>query len=213
MKEEKNKTTSVNNIDIKECAKKSLNAVKGILTKPVEAVKDFVTDSNYISGIILIVVAALSTGIYKLATLKRIYDASSSSWFKPEQPEYLKEFFTTCGTNLLEYALVAILGYIIISKFLKGKATLKEMVSAVGISLSLVIISYIVNSILIFIESDAINYIMSYLATFATIYSYLIIYQSVKEVGSIDKNTVFLSVASMTVCATVVMDICNKLFN
>ena len=207
--EEKTKT---NNIDIKESGKACLNAIKNVFVKPLDAIKEFVTDNNFISGIIMIVVAALSTGIYKLATLKSAYDQLDNGWFKAPKPEYLKEFFTTFGTNLLEYALVALIGYLIISKLMKGSATLKQVVSAVGISLSLVIITYLVNSILVFIDKEVIVYIMSYLRTFATIYSYMILYQAVKKIGGIDKNKVFLSVASMSVCATVVMDILNKLF-
>lgn len=210
--EVKEVTVKTSNIDIKASGKSGLNAIKNIFFKPVDAIKDFVADNNFIAGIIMIVVAALSTGIYKLATLKSAYDKLDNSWFKAPKPEYLKEFFTTFGTNLLEYALVALIGYLIISKLMKGSATLKQVVSAVGISLSLVIIAYLVNSILVFIDKEVIIYIISYLRTFATIYSYMILYQAVKEVGGIDKNKVFLSIASMSVCATVVMDILNKIF-
>ena len=212
MEEKVKETTKTSNIDIKASSKSSLDAIKNIFTKPVEAIKDFVTDNNFISGIIMIIVAALSTGIYKLATLKSAYDQLSNGWYKAPKPEYLKEFFTTSGTNLLEYALVAVIGYIIISKLMKGTATIKQMVAAVGISLSLVIISYLANSILIFIDKEVISYIMSYLRTFAYIYSYIILYQAVKEVGGIDQNKVFLSVASMSVLATVTIDIVNKIF-
>ncbi len=199
--------------DFKKSCLDCLDVFKNIFTKPVEAIKEFVDDNKFLSGIIMVVATALSTGIYKIASLKRVFDDASSGWFKPEQPEYLKEFFTTFGANLLEYALIAILGYVIISKFLKGKITIKQSIIAVGISLSLVIIANLVNSILVFIDSEAVSYIMGYIFTFAKIYCYLILYKAISEVGKIDKNRVFLSVASMTVLATVTIDILDKLFN
>ena len=200
------------NFDIKESCMTCLNGLKNIFIKPVEAIKDFVADDNFISGIIMIVVAAITAGIYKLATLKRAYDMVNSGWLKAK-PEYLKEFFTTFGVHILEYALIVALGYLIVSKIFTGKTTFKQMISTVGISLSLVIIANLINSILVFIDAEAISYIIKYLSRFAMIYSYLIIYFAIKEIGKIDENKLFLSVASMTVCATVTIDILNKLFN
>ena len=189
--EVKEKTAvKTSNIDLKESSVDCLKALKGVIIKPVDAVKEFVQDNKLVAGIIMIVVTAIATGIYKLATLKSTYDQTKSAfsyWHSSPEPEYLKEFFTTCGTNLLEYALIVVIGYIIVSKLLKGKATWKQMVAAVGISLSLVLIANLVNSILVFIDKEAIIYIMSYIRTFATIYSFLILYQAVKEVGEIDK--------------------------
>lgn len=194
-------------IDFKECGKSGLNAIKNIFCKPFDAIKEFVTDSNFITGIIMIVVAALSMGIYELATLKRMYDGNS--YYKPE---YLKEFFTTFGESLLQYALLAVFGYLLITVIFKGKATIKQMISAVGLSLSFVIVAYLASSILIFIDADVINYIISYIHIFADIYTYLILFVAIKEVGQIDKNKLFLATACMFVLAKMGMDIYLKIF-
>lgn len=195
-------------IDFKECGKSGLDAIKNIFCKPFDAIKEFVTDSNFITGIIMVIVAALSTGLYKIASLKRAYDGLSKYY----KPEYLKEFFTTAGENLLEYALLAVFGYLLITIIFKGKATIKQMVSAVGLSLSFVIVAYLASSILVFIDAEIISYIISYLHMFAGIYSYLIIFIAIKEVGEIDKNKLFLATACMFVLATMGMDIYHKLF-
>ena len=67
------KVTNNTQIDLKESSIDCLNVFKKIFTKPFEAIKDFVCDNKFIAGIIMIVVAALTTGIYKIATLKSMY--------------------------------------------------------------------------------------------------------------------------------------------
>ena len=200
--------TQKGDFDIQASMKAILNAIKGVFTKPIDAIKEFVTDNNFIAGIIMIICAALTTGIYKLAILKRSYDGISKYY----KPEYLKEFFTTFGEHLLQYALLAIFGYLIISLIFKGKTTIKQMAAAVGISLSLVIISYLASSILVFIDAEVVTHIISYIHLFASIYTYLIMFIAVKEVGEIDKNKLFLSVACMFIAASIGMDIYSKLF-
>lgn len=210
---EKEKKVEVNNIDFKESGLECVNVFKTIFTKPLDTIKEFVVDNKFISGIMMILVAAITAGLYKLATLKSVYDQINTGYFKSPKPEYLKEFFTTCGNDLLRYALIVVIGYLIINKCLNGKTSLKQMINAVAISLSLVLIANLVNSILVFIDGDAIVYIRTYLTSFASIFSYLVLYKSVKETSKVDQNKLFLSVASMVVFATVVIDILDKLFN
>lgn len=218
-----------NQIDLKESSIDCLNVFKKIFTKPFEAIKEFVCDNKFIAGIIMIVVAALTTGIYKIATLKSMYSASSASSFNTSdlsslfgslsnglsvsEPEYLKEFFTTFATNLVEYALIVMIGYLIISKLLKGKTTWKYMVTAVALSLSVVLVGNLLNSLLAFIDGDFIGNIRSYISSIAYIFSILALYESVKEISGINKDRLFVAVASMSVFATVIIDVFQKLFN
>ncbi len=226
-------TSNVSNtpVDVKENFMDCVNVFKKIFTKPFEAIKEFVCENKYVAGIIMTVVAALSTGIYKIATLKNMYSANSSidsftaSDFSDmlsnvlsggsigsREPEYLKEFMTTFATNLVEYALIIAIGYFIVSKLLKGTASFKQMITAVGISLSIVFAANIINSILVFIDGELIANIRVYISSFATILSTLILYGSVKQVSGVDENKLFVSIASMSVFATIVMDIIQKLF-
>ena len=215
-KEKKNeieKKAELNNIDLKESSLECLNVFKTIFTKPIDTIKDFVVDNKFVSGIIMILVAAITAGLYKLATLKSVYDQVNVGYFKAPKPEYLKEFFTTCGCDLLKYALIIVIGYLIINKCLNGKTSIKQMINAVAISLTLVLVANLVNSILVFIDGEAITYIRSYLFSFSTIFSYLVLYESVKETSKVDSNKLFVSVTSMVVLATVAIDILDKLFN
>ena len=222
--------TTGEGVDFKQSCKDCLEVVKGIFTKPFDVIKSFVCENKYVAGIIMIVITALSSGLYKIATLKNIYSSSSASSFNTsdlssllssalsgdlstKEPEYLKEFMTTFATNLVEYALIALLGYLVISKLFKGKASIKEMLTAVGVSLAVVLVANLLNSILVFVDAEFMGYIRSYIATFASITSILVLAGAVNQVAGIDKNKLFVSVASMSIFATAVMDIVQKLFD
>ncbi len=234
-KEEKTKTVEtveVEAVDVKQSFMDCLNVFKKIVTKPFEAIKEFVTENKYVAGIIMIVCTAIATGIYKIATLKNMYSANSASRFNANdlgdlfsaalsggslssfaKPDYFKEFMTTFAYSLVEYAALVFIGYLVITKLFKGNATIKHMLTAVGISLSLVLVANLVNSIIIFIDGEAIGYIRTYVMTFASIFSTLILYEGVKSVAEIDKEKMFLGIASMSICATIVIDIAHKIFN
>ena len=224
------KVETVEAVDIKESFMDCLGVVKTIVTKPVNTVKEYVCENKYVTGIIMIVLTAIATGIYKIATLKNIYSSSSADSFNASdfsdlldsalsgnsfsaEPDYLKEFMTTFAYNLAEFALIAVIGYFVISKVFKGTATIKEMFSVVGVALAVVLCANLVNSILVFIDGEAIGYIRGYVSTFGVIFSYLLIYEGITKVANIDKEKVFLNVASMCILVTVVIDIFHKLFN
>lgn len=222
-------TNTSSKIDVKESLMDCVNVFKKVFTKPVEAIKEFVCDNKFIAGIIMIVVAAISAGIYKIATLKNMYSSSNANSFNlgdfsdllssaltggdiATKPAYFKEFLNTFAIRLVEYGLVVLLGYLIISKILKGVTTWKQMITAVAISLSVVLTANLINSVLVFINGDFIGNIRTYITSFASILSVLILYKSVDEVSQIDKNKVFMSIASMSVFATVVIDVAKKIF-
>lgn len=216
-------------VEVKKSCLDCVNVFKKIFTKPFDAIKEFVCENKFIAGIIMIVVAAITSGLYKIASLKSMYSSSNMSSFNKEdissllssafsgnlstEPQYLKEFFTTFATNLAEYALIVVIGYFIIAKLLKGKATWKNMITAVAISLSVVLAANIINSILVFIDGEFIGNIRNYVSSLASILSVLILYGSINEFGKIDKNKLFITVASMLVAATLVMDVIQKIFN
>lgn len=217
--------------DVKGSLMDCVKVFKGIFTKPLDVIKNFVSENKFISGIILAVVAALSKGIYKIAYLKSMYSATKSvsdlsagdlsslissaltGELSVAKPEYFKEFMTTFAMNALEYALIIVLGYLIISKLFKGTASIKEMVAAVGLSLSVVLVATLLNSVLVFIDGDFIVNLRGYLSSFASILSMLILYGSVKHVSGVDENKLFVTVASMSVFATIVMDLVQKIFD
>ena len=206
VKEEK--TASVKpSIDIKESFSNVLNAVKGIFTKPFETINELVTDSNFITGIILIVITALASGLSTVINLSHIYSKYDSGL----KPKYVEEFFKSFSVDLVKYAAIAFIAYLVISVILKGKATWKETLSATGLSLIITTISIIIHTILIFFEGDLVVYISGYVSTFAAAFFMVVLYEGLKAKASIDKNKLFISLAGILVGAEIVVDLFNKI--
>ena len=230
-KETKTTTTTTETVDVKESFMDCLNIFKKIFTKPFEAIKEFVCDNKFVSGIIMIVATAISTGLYKIATLKNIFEATSGSKFNsgdlgdylnaalsggsfgPAKPDYVSEFFKTFAYSLVEYAAIALIGYLIVAKLFKGTATVKQMITTVGIALSVVLLANLANSIIVFFDGEVFGYIRSYISMFGTIFMYLILYEGIKEVGDVAKEKLYITVASICICATIVIDIAHKMFD
>lgn len=225
------KETVSGSVDIKGSLMECVNVFKKILTKPFDAIKEFVSENKFVAGIIMVVISALSTGIYKIATLNNVYSSSKSldSFTSSDfadilnsalsggsvsaKPEYLKEFMTSFAMNLVLSALVIIIGYLIVSKLFKGKTSIKEMINVVAVSLTVIVMANLVNSVLVFIDGEFIANLRVYISSFATIMSTLVLYGAVKESAEIDSNKLFVSVASMSVLATIAMDLIQKVLN
>ena len=220
---------STTTIDIQASFIDCLEVFKKVITNPFEAISNFVMENKYISGIVMIVIAALSAGIYKLAVLKCSYQAVETSLdglgnlgfldlfgslsSESAKPEYLKNFFTETAMSLVQYAALAFLGYIILTKFIKGTTTWKQIVTAVGISLSVVIGANLINSILIFMGGEFIIHLISYVSSFASLFSILLLYESMKKIIEINQNKLLIAVVSMSVCATIVVDFIQKVLS
>ena len=180
-------------------------AIVGIFTKPADTISKFVVDNKFVSGIMLIVLTALFSGVYKMASSK-----SGETSFS--DINYLKEFFNEFLTNLGLYAALVIIGWVVVTKLFKGKGSLKQMIQIVGISLTVTMLSYLLCSALVFVEKEVILYIMKYISSFAFIYKFITFFVATKEVSGIDKNKLFLTVASIFICSTIVVDVVLKIF-
>lgn len=232
-KEEKTvkKVETTSNNDFVSSLKDCLVAIKKIITKPIEVIEEFVTENKFISGVIMIALTAISTGLYKVASLKHIYSTKSANSvsaddladlfsqalsggnIKSAEPNYFEEFFKTTLLNLVEFAAIAAIAYLVISQILKGTSTFKEMVSAVGIALLVVFAANVINSLLVMFDGEILVYIRSYIFQFANLFKYLIIAGAIYKTAGIKKEQIIVSTASIFVCATVVMDIIDKVIN
>ena len=222
-KEVKSNEPAVTADDIKEGGKDCLEIVKGIFTKPFDVIKKFAVEKKFLTGVIMIVITAIANGLCKIATLKNMYGASSSDGFSTAEilsamsgnysgePDYLEEFFKAFGYGLLEYAAIAVIGYLLITKVLKGKATLKQVVAMAGVSLTVVALAFLVNAGLVYIDSEFVSYIRSYITTLGYIFSVAIFYVCISELAGIDKNKLFLTVAGAFIAGTAAVDLVQKI--
>lgn len=203
---------SNSSIDIKGGFTDSLNAVKNIFVKPMDTIKEFVADSKFITGIIFIIATALINGLSKVVVLMHSFNKVKSAYYTPPTPKYFDEFFKVFAIDIVRYAALGFLAYLVITIILKGKATWKQTLSAVGLSLIVMIAAIIINTVLTFFEGDLIIYISSYVSTFAGALSTIVFYNGIKEKAEIDTNKLFISIASIYVAAEIVVDIVNKIF-
>ena len=199
-------TTSTSSVDFKECGKDCLEVVKGIFTKPVETIKNFVADNKLISAIIMVVVAALSTGLCTIAYEK---EQLANKFY---EPKYLNDFFTKSLDSLVQFALIAAIGYLLVTVIFKGKSTWKQMVAAVGAGVSVVLVANIVNSILAFVDAEFVSYLISYVSVFSRFALFLVVYKSIEETAELDKNKLFLGSISLFVLVEAAMDLYAKIF-
>ncbi len=199
-------SASTSSIDFKESGKDCLEVLKGIFVKPVETIKNFVADNKLVAAIIMIVAAALSTGLYTMAYEK----AKLAS--KYYEPKYLNDFFTTSLDNLVKFALIAAIGYLLITVIFKGKTTWKQMVAAVGAGVAAVLCANVINSVLVFVDAEFVSYLASYISTFATFALFLVVYKSIEETAELDKNKLFLGAISLFVLVEAGMDLYAKIF-
>lgn len=202
------KTETIEAIDIKQSFMDCLNILKKVFIKPVETVKEFVSDNKFVTGIIMIVITAIFAGLYNIATIRSTVGSNSFV-----EPDYLKEFMTTFAYSAVEYAIMAGVGYLVVTQLFKGKISIKEMFSLIGIAFSTVLVSYALCSIIVFVDGEVIKYIIKYITLFGGIFSYLLIYEGIKQKGEIDNEKIFLSVASICIFAVMVIDILHKIFD
>ena len=160
-----------------------------------------------------IVVAALAKGLQTVLQLQHTYSKIKSDYYKPAEPKYFDEFFEAFATDLVKYAAIAFIAYLVVTMFLKGKATWKQTLSATGLSLIVVIAATIINTILFYFDGDLVIYLMSYVSIFSTTLFTITLFEGVKGVAGIDKNKLFLALASTLVFAEIVVDLVKKIFD
>lgn len=198
-------TANTGSVDFKECGKDCLNLLKGIFTKPVETIKNFVVDNKLVAAIIMIVVAALSNGLFRIAYEKA---KLASAYY---EPRYLNDFFTVSLESLVRYALIAVIGYVLVTLIFKGKTSWKQMVAAVGAGVTAVIVANVINSMLAFVDAEFFGYVASYISTFASFTLFLVVYKAIEETAELDKNKLFLGSISLFVLVEAGMDLYAKI--
>lgn len=222
-------TQTESTIDIKGGFNECVEVLKNFFKKPIETIKDFLSESKNVAGMIMILLASIAKGLYKIALLNSVSGKLSKpdadflstelesirelSYDKIKEPDYFGEFFKEFFTSLGLFALIVIAGWFIVVKVFKKETNIKLVINMTAISLVTVICANVINSGLIYIDEEVIGYIRTYIFTFADIIKYLVFFVAIKEVSKIDDNKLFVSVASVFVLATAALDIILKVID
>ena len=215
------KKVNTANIDFSKYVNEIVNVFKGIFSKPVDTIKDFISEDKYISGIVLLVLTAISGGIYRIAYLKSTYNPANDLISKlgnyfmgeaPAKPAYFKEFFKSFGGDVLRYALIVLAFYVIVNTILKLKGSYKQAINVVAISFVALIIANLLKTVLVFSDSTILGYVSSYISTFSYLFEIIVLSYGIKEVTGIDKNKLLYVIPSILISATCVYDILRNLF-
>lgn len=200
------------NKDIKNVFKSIIDIIKRLFINPKEVLETYLTDNNFIVGIVLIVITSFIRGIYSVLSLYHNY--SKFNYYKYSKgPNYFDEFFKSFGLSLVRYVAIVFIIYLIIKVILKDNMSWKKIVSSVGISLVVVMLGYIVNCFLTFSDAKIVTYISSYIDTFMNIFNTIILYEAIKGLVKIDKNKLIISIPLVFVGTSIVMNIINKLIS
>ena len=196
---------SNNTVDISVYFKDILEVLKTIFVKPVEAIKNFVVDNKFISGIILIFIAAIISGLYSIALYKSV-------GFEIYKPNYAKAFFDAFFNDLIISASLIGVLYLGLVALLKTNVTIKKIINIVAISLVTMICADVLKSILVFSDANVMTFIRSYIGTFAEVCRYIILVYCLRDVVGLDKNKLFIALPSIIVSSYCIVDILDKIF-
>lgn len=122
-------------------AKDSMNVVmtliKGLFTKPVEAIKEYINSDNTILSSILIVLSGIATGLFGIVLVKEVfgsimglfmggYSSLLTGSLNMEIP-YFKIFLLVAIAVIIVYFLQAAIAYVVANKFFKIDMNFKNM--------------------------------------------------------------------------------------
>lgn len=115
-----------------------LETVKGMFTRPVTTLQEFVQDQNFVSALILLGINALIVSLFVCLGAKEIISAIagsvSSLLFTMGGMEipYARIFFTTLVSIIIAYAALAGIFYLVADKLFKGSSSYKKMITLLG---------------------------------------------------------------------------------
>ena len=104
-----------------------LNVLKGMFVKPIDTLKSFIDDSNFVLALIILLIAALSTSAMTLVLIKQLYGqigllggGMMGLALSSVEIPYVKFFFITLFASIVVYFILAGMLYLVGSSILKG---------------------------------------------------------------------------------------------
>lgn len=166
-----------------------LDTFKGMFTKPVDTLKEFIDDKNFITGLISIGISILLSALLLCLAIKEIFGSIGMLGFGSllgvsADISYVKIFLTSVFVLALTYAAVAGIFYLLVDKIFKAKSSYQKMITLLGASSMIMIATLILTLLFIYISTQIMTII--FLAG-TTLYS-LYLYKGLKFTAKIDEN-------------------------
>lgn len=190
--EKQENTSTTSNFDIKSCFDSYVEILKNIFTKPVDTIKKFATEDNFILGLIAILLNSLVTGLLIYFIAKESVGAITagmgySSLFlglATFEIPFLKVVLYGTTFMVVNFFMTALLLFVLTNPILKDNLSFKKATSLVGVCSIITTVTTLGAILLTFISMQ----LAIYFILIAAILYFTHLYQGIVEMTNIDKN-------------------------
>ena len=201
------KVASNSGFDFKEYANTYLDVLKGMFTKPVDTMKKYKGEDNFLLAIIALVVNCIVTGLLTYFICKEAFDSifgllglGGFGFGKVEVP-FMQVFLYGFIFMASWFAAAVATIYLVGNKIMKDKITLKEATCLVGTVSTFTALTTVASIILLYISAKIMTIVLLVAAVFYLTY----LYQGLSDATEIDKNKLGYLFVSTVVVAMFVM--------
>ena len=204
--------TSINNVKTNNTSSTIIDILKNIFIKPTEVLKNNINDNNLIIGIIIIIITCIIKSIDIVLSTYIAYSKLGTLEYT-SAPNYFITFIKAFSLSVVRYIAIIAMIYLVINIIFKDKVSWKKLVVAVGISLIVIIFGNILYCMLDFSDAKITTYIVDYISSFITIFNCIILYEAIKNISTINKNKIIISLPIVYIVSTMLVDILNKIIS
>lgn len=195
------------------------DVIIGMFKKPIDTMKNFIKEENYINGIIYIVINAVLFSLIMLVLSSALYEAfmymfnSSAAYLSAFTTQieipYVKIFFISMIFYLLYYVVYGGTTYLMSRYAFKSDTKLKNIISWLGVNLILLSVIFIVVIICLLINLKFGIIVLSLGSILNTYY----LYKSIGDATNTDENKLgYVVLTSVFVTMFIIGFILPKLF-
>lgn len=199
-----------------------LQIVKGILVKPIDTLKSNCNENNFKIALISIGVTGLTMGIFLMVLMKEL-GASIMSIFTGGYSisnylyggvtldiPYVQIFVVSFIVIIALIFACASVGYLIVEKILKGKTSIKKMITLFGFASIILSVGLLLSTLCLFINFSVALFVIGFASALWNYY----IFKGTEFISSIDINKLgYAMVTSILVTSSILCLIATKILN
>lgn len=186
-----------------------LEIVKGIITKPVDTLKTSCKEENFYTSLISIAVSGIAMGIFMMVFMKEVGPAILSALYGgysllalgSYDVEYVKIFIYSFIAIVVLIFATASVSYLVVDKILKGKTSIKKMISVFGFSSIILSVGLLLGAICLFINFTLALIVLAFASS---LYNYYI-FKGTEVTSSIDSNKLGYGIAASLLATSLIL--------